>query len=341
MYGRPIASIHEKTELIFVGSIIKDWMFVKSPKGKEGWVLKEFIGNDPSVLAHIENKKKNFVNEYSKQLTNQKNRRNNSEGLSNISKSEQLDKRTAEHKSNIKTAEIPKANSGNKTNIGLVAIARFDFGIRGNMLLSGGSLKTVKKGDSLIVTEKHGEWLKVPVEENESGWIAEKWVDVKGDLASLPSFKSFADQLTTSESVSTALLRKARDMQQARTFINSLPADCSNSYIFSRKNGTVVVHVLCRKGSDSTSGLIEIKNGIVRQVEEVTTSESHSTDLLSNTRDMQQAQTFIDSLPSACSNSYISSKSDGTVVVHVLCRRGTDSMNGLIEIKNGIVRKIR
>jgi len=217
---------------------------------------------------------KNLTNEWPKQFEKHKNKSENSEEVSNIVKSGQVntwsrgqvEKRTAEQESNRNSAEKRTADSGNKINKGLVAIAKFDFGIRGNMLLSGGSLKDVKKGEKLIVIEKHGKWLKVPLEKNESGWVAEKWVDVKGNLASLPAFKSFADQVTTSESDSTTLLRKARDVQQAQTFIDSLPSACSNSYLSSKSDGTVVVHVLCRKDSDSTSGLIEIKNGIVRKI---------------------------------------------------------------------------
>jgi len=173
-----------------------------------------------------------------------------------------VEKRTTEQESNKNSAEKTTADSGNKINKSLIVIAKFDFGIRGNILLSGGSKKAVKKGQSLIVTEKHGEWLKVPlIEENEYGWIAEKWVDVKGDLASLPTFESFADEVTTNESHSTELLNNTRDRQQAQTFIKSLPTACSNSYISSKSDGTVVVHVLCRRGTDSMNGLIEIKNG--------------------------------------------------------------------------------
>jgi hypothetical protein len=169
---------------------------------------------------------------------------------------------------NINTFEILKADSGNNKNKGLEAVARYDFGIRGNMLMSGGSKKAIKKGELVIVTEKHGEWLKVPLlEGTDYGWISEKWVDVNGDLDSLPTFESFADEVTTSESHSTQLLNNTRDMQQAKTFLNSLPAACSNSYISSKNDGTVVIHVLCRKGSEPTNSLIEIKNGIVRHIE--------------------------------------------------------------------------
>lgn len=60
----------------------------------------------------------------------------------------------------------------------------------------------------------------------------------------------------------------------------------------------------------------------------------------SNQNDMRQAEKFIDSLPGACSESYITTKSDGTVVVHLRCRKGNDSTNGRIEIKNGVVKQI-
>ncbi len=57
--------------------------------------------------------------------------------------------------------------------------------------------------------------------------------------------------------------------------------------------------------------------------------------------DMRQAEQFVNSLPAACSSSYITTKSDGTVVIHLKCRKGNDSTTGIIEIKNGVVKKIR
>lgn len=59
-----------------------------------------------------------------------------------------------------------------------------------------------------------------------------------------------------------------------------------------------------------------------------------------NQRDMRQAEQFIDSLPTACSGSYITTKGDGTVVIHLHCRKANESTNGKIEIKDGIVKRI-
>ncbi len=58
----------------------------------------------------------------------------------------------------------------------------------------------------------------------------------------------------------------ASDMRQAEKFISSLPVACSGSYITTKQDGTVVINIRCKSSSDSTNGVIEIKNGIVKQV---------------------------------------------------------------------------
>ena len=60
-----------------------------------------------------------------------------------------------------------------------------------------------------------------------------------------------------------------------------------------------------------------------------------------NPSDIQQGNSFLASLPPACKNSSMSTKSDGTVVVRILCEGNGQSTDGLIEIKNGVVKKIK
>lgn len=60
-----------------------------------------------------------------------------------------------------------------------------------------------------------------------------------------------------------------------------------------------------------------------------------------NESDMRQAEQFIQSLPQACSNSYITTKKDGTVVINLNCRKGSNTTVGTIEIKNGVIRRIK
>ena len=62
-----------------------------------------------------------------------------------------------------------------------------------------------------------------------------------------------------------------------------------------------------------------------------------------NPSDLRQAQDFISQLPAACRNSRYAVAADGTVVINILCDKNDRSagMDGTIEIKNGIVKKIR
>ena len=50
---------------------------------------------------------------------------------------------------------------------------------------------------------------------------------------------------------------------------------------------------------------------------------------------------FVSSLPPACSDSTISTGADGTVIIFVACKKEGQSTHSMIEIKNGIVKKIR
>ena len=60
-----------------------------------------------------------------------------------------------------------------------------------------------------------------------------------------------------------------------------------------------------------------------------------------NPNDLKQAREFLSQLSPLCKNSSISTSTDGTVIVHILCENKDKSMDGTIEIKNGIVKKIR
>lgn len=60
-----------------------------------------------------------------------------------------------------------------------------------------------------------------------------------------------------------------------------------------------------------------------------------------NPADMRQARSFISQLPPACNGSYIILLTDGTVRIHVVCTSDSKSMEGIIEIKNGVVTRIK
>jgi hypothetical protein len=60
-----------------------------------------------------------------------------------------------------------------------------------------------------------------------------------------------------------------------------------------------------------------------------------------NPKDVQQAQKFLSDLPPACKNSWSSVSRDGTVVIRIICEKSDKSLDGSVEIKDGIVKKIR
>lgn len=62
-----------------------------------------------------------------------------------------------------------------------------------------------------------------------------------------------------------------------------------------------------------------------------------------NPDDLRQARQFVSQLPDNCKDSQISTASDGTVVINFTCIGNSKApgLSGAIEIKNGIVRKIR
>jgi hypothetical protein len=60
-----------------------------------------------------------------------------------------------------------------------------------------------------------------------------------------------------------------------------------------------------------------------------------------NPSDLADARKLLESMPQpACAGSGMSIAPDGTVIIRVVCNGNGQSMNGRIEIKNGIVRKI-
>ncbi|WP_145961263.1 hypothetical protein [Salinisphaera sp. LB1] len=60
-----------------------------------------------------------------------------------------------------------------------------------------------------------------------------------------------------------------------------------------------------------------------------------------NQSDVAQANKFLASIPSACSRSYAYALADGTIKIRVICSGNGDSMDGVIEIKNGMVTRVK
>jgi len=63
--------------------------------------------------------------------------------------------------------------------------------------------------------------------------------------------------------------------------------------------------------------------------------------LKANPDDMKMAEKFIKDLPDACSDSYVTVREDGTVVIRLICANLSNAMSGLITIKDGIVREVK
>lgn len=62
-----------------------------------------------------------------------------------------------------------------------------------------------------------------------------------------------------------------------------------------------------------------------------------------NPSDVAQAEKFFKDLPNACSGSYAYASDDGTVNIRVICIGSTksESIDGLITIKNGVVTQVK
>ncbi|MGD9733588.1 MAG: zinc ribbon domain-containing protein [Desulfamplus sp.] len=59
--------------------------------------------------------------------------------------------------------------------------------------------------------------------------------------------------------------------------------------------------------------------------------------------DVAQAEKFLKDLPDSCSKSYAYASDDGTVTVKIICMGSTksQSMDGLIKIKDGVVTQVQ
>lgn len=75
-------------------------------------------------------------------------------------------------------------------------------------------------------------------------------------------------------------------------------------------------------------------------VSEIVPNEANAQPI-TNPGDLRQAREFISQLPSECKNSRMSTSSDGTVTIRISCKGSDKSMEGTIEIKDGIVKSIR
>ncbi len=57
--------------------------------------------------------------------------------------------------------------------------------------------------------------------------------------------------------------------------------------------------------------------------------------------DIAQAHEFIGSLPLPCRSSVITIEDNDAVSIHIKCEKGNDKLDGVIQIKNGVVTKVR
>lgn len=57
-----------------------------------------------------------------------------------------------------------------------------------------------------------------------------------------------------------------KDLRQAKKFLSGFPSACDSSSFNVASDGTVNVYIKCRNTVQSTSGVIEIKNGVVRDI---------------------------------------------------------------------------
>ncbi len=92
---------------------------------------------------------------------------------------------------------------------------------------------------------------------------------------------------------------------------------------------------------------MRFKNLIVGLVLVTATSVFASNKVLdahkANPSDVTQAEKFLKDLPKPCSGSYAYASADGAVNIRVICIGSTksESMDGLIAIKNGVVTQVK
>ncbi|MDY7096188.1 MAG: zinc ribbon domain-containing protein [Acidobacteriota bacterium] len=62
---------------------------------------------------------------------------------------------------------------------------------------------------------------------------------------------------------------------------------------------------------------------------------------LATSSDVRQAEEFLAALPPACGQTTASAGSDGTITIELKCSGSSQSLNGLVRIKDGVVTDIR
>lgn len=96
--------------------------------------------------------------------------------------------------------------------------------------------------------------------------------------------------------------------------------------------GLIVIQSIIISGGSNRSNAVATRDTSAEKVK-----DSH----LANPQDVNEAEKFLSQLPPACSNSRALALSDGTVSIRIVCAGGEKSMDGMVEIRNGIVKNIR
>jgi hypothetical protein len=87
-------------------------------------------------------------------------------------------------------------------------------------------------------------------------------------ILALGSNDSDSSTSTSGVSITNEEAANSSDVQQAKNFLEDLPQPaCSGSSAYVKSDGTVVINVRCSGNNQSTNGTIEIKDGIVKNVE--------------------------------------------------------------------------
>lgn len=82
----------------------------------------------------------------------------------------------------------------------------------------------------------------------------------------------------------------------------------------------------------------EIKSAVAEKIRQERLAGGQS-----SSSDVAAARNFLAKLPPACSSSRMSTSADGTVTIRITCdgsAAGVESMDGLIQVKNGVLTKI-
>ena len=94
-------------------------------------------------------------------------------------------------------------------------------------------------------------------------------------------------------------------------------------------------------GSSSTKTFIRDRQEEAKKLAEKQEPTKPSNSQSPSSDDVREANNFLSQLPPACSNSYSNNLPDGTVSIRIICSGNNKSVDGLVEIKNGIVKRIR